>query len=67
MERRSKAAGERGWKNGQSAVRFRDGADGRLEISGEADRRRMRRRSRRAPPPRRPDVTDFDLVPSFCC
>ena len=67
LERRREAAGERGWKNDQRAVRLREEA--RPEWPGEVDRRRgKRKRKRRAPPPSRsrPD-TDFDLVPSFCC
>ena len=66
MERRREAAGERGWKNGQRAVRLREEAS--IEWSGEVDRRRgKRKRKRRAPPPSRTD-TGFDLVsPSFCC
>ena len=64
MERRREAAGERGWKNGQRAVRLREEA--RPECSGEVDRRReKRKRKRRLPPPSKPD-TSFDLVPSFC-
>ena len=67
LERRREAAGERGWKNDQRAVRLREEA--RPEWSGEVDRRRgKRKRKRRAPPPSRQDTAGFDLVPpSFCC
>ena len=65
MERRREAAGERGWKNDQRAVRLREEA--RPEWPDDIDRRRKRKRKRRVPPPSRKDTAGFDLVPSFCC
>ena len=64
MERRSKALGERGWKNGQRTMRFLAEAGGKLlatspnlfslklERSGDPDMRTRSRRNKRVVPPR---------------